>query len=391
MALVPIRTKDQIIGLMQFNDRRKNCFSLAAIEQFEGIAANIGEALLRKAAEDALKKSEEQMRLLLNSTAEAIYGIDLQGNCTFANPACLRMLGYADMEQLLGMNMHYLIHHSYSNGSPMAVEVCKICQAFREGKGVHVDDEVLWRADGNSFPAEYYSYPQIVDGEVSGAVVTFIDITERKRTEEALKKYSHDLNERIKELNCLYTISELVRKEGISQEDVFQKSTAIITRACMYPEIAVCRIIWRDHQYSTENFKKTPWSQECAIMVHGKQVGTIEVCYLEERPEEYEGPFLAEGRKLLNNVADLLGKSTERKQTEEERERLVLELQDALSKIKVLSGFLPTCSFCKKIRNDKGEWEQIETYIRDRSEAQFSHGICPECMEKRYPGYSIEK
>ena len=76
---------------------------------------------------------------------------------------------------------------------------------------------------------------------------------------------------------------------------------------------------------------------------------------------------------------------TERKRAEKERERLILELQEALSKIKVLSGFLPTCSFCKRIRNDKGEWEQIETYIRDRSEADFSHSVCPECMEKRYP------
>ena len=74
-----------------------------------------------------------------------------------------------------------------------------------------------------------------------------------------------------------------------------------------------------------------------------------------------------------------------RKQAETERERLILELQEALSRIKVLDGLLPTCSFCKKIRNDKGEWEQIETYIRDRSEADFSHSICPECMEKRYP------
>lgn len=82
---------------------------------------------------------------------------------------------------------------------------------------------------------------------------------------------------------------------------------------------------------------------------------------------------------------------TDRKLAEEERDRLIIELQNAFSKIKVLSGFLPTCSFCKKIRNDKGEWEQMEVFIRDRSEAQFSHGICPECMAKRYPGYSKEK
>lgn len=81
----------------------------------------------------------------------------------------------------------------------------------------------------------------------------------------------------------------------------------------------------------------------------------------------------------------------ERKQAEKEREKLVLELREALSKIKLLSGFLPICSSCKKIRNDNGYWEQIEIYIRDHSEAEFSHGICPECAEKLYPEYYKKK
>ena len=111
-----------------------------------------------------------QVRLLLNSTAEAIYGIDLQGNCTFANQACLRILGYQDIGQLLGKNMHDLSHHSYPNGTPMAVKDCRIYQSFREGKGVQVDDEVLWKADGSSFAVEYFSYPQIVAGVVYNPV-----------------------------------------------------------------------------------------------------------------------------------------------------------------------------------------------------------------------------
>ena len=142
---------------------------------------------VRKQAEEILKESEEQVRLLLNSTAEAIYGIDLKGDCTFANPSCLRMLGYADT-QLLGRNMHRLIHHSHPDGSPMALEECSIYRAFRDGTGTHRDDEVLWKADGTCFPVEYWSYPQIVNSEVSGAVVTFIDITERKQAEKALRE-----------------------------------------------------------------------------------------------------------------------------------------------------------------------------------------------------------
>jgi hypothetical protein len=75
----------------------------------------------------------------------------------------------------------------------------------------------------------------------------------------------------------------------------------------------------------------------------------------------------------------------------EEREKLVLELQDALSKVKQLSGLLPICASCKKIRDDKGYWNQIEEYIRNHSEADFSHGLCPPCIEKLYPNFIINK
>ena len=77
---------------------------------------------------------------------------------------------------------------------------------------------------------------------------------------------------------------------------------------------------------------------------------------------------------------------TEQKLAEEEREKLIVELQDALSQVKMLSGLLPICSSCKKIRNEQGDWEILEVYIRDRSEADFSHGLCPECLTKLYPG-----
>ena len=75
---------------------------------------------------------------------------------------------------------------------------------------------------------------------------------------------------------------------------------------------------------------------------------------------------------------------SERKLAEHERERLILELQDALAKVKTLSGLLPICASCKKIRDEHGNWHSLETYIRDHSEADFSHGICPVCREKLY-------
>jgi PAS domain S-box-containing protein len=148
----------------------------------------------RKQAELALKRNEEQLRLILDSAGEAIYGIDLQGNCTFANPACVKMVGYNSQDELLGKNMHDLIHHSNPDGRPMPNHTCKIFLAFRANLGSHVDDEVLFRKDGTSFPAEYWSHPQVTDGVVTGAVVTFIDISARKQVESELKRQAVLIN-----------------------------------------------------------------------------------------------------------------------------------------------------------------------------------------------------
>jgi PAS domain S-box-containing protein len=140
----------------------------------------------RKIAAKKLKTSEEQVRLLLDSTAEAIYGLDLKGNCTFVNQACLDFLGYKSSEDLLSKNMHNIIHHTYPDGSPYPEKECNIHRAFIKSEGVHIDDEVLWRADGTSFPAEYWSYPIFREGDIIGSVVTFLDITDRKLVEDAL-------------------------------------------------------------------------------------------------------------------------------------------------------------------------------------------------------------
>ena len=103
----------------------------------------------------------------------------------------------------------------------------------------------------------------------------------------------------------------------------------------------------------------------------------------EIRPVEvYSGPITLHGQKLLYSLVHDI---SERKKAEEEKERLIYELRDALAKIKKLSGLLPICASCKKIRDDSGYWEQIESYIKDHSEAEFSHSICPECVKKLYP------
>ncbi|MDD4690054.1 MAG: diguanylate cyclase, partial [Eubacteriales bacterium] len=138
-----------------------------------------------------LNSNQNELRLILDSAAESIYGIDLNGNCTFCNRSCIEMLGYNDQSELLGKNMHWQIHHTRRNDTALPVEECKIYKAFIQGEGTRADDEVFWRADGTSFDVEYYSYPQVKDGEIVGAVVTFLDISDRKQKEAEIQYLSY--------------------------------------------------------------------------------------------------------------------------------------------------------------------------------------------------------
>ena len=113
---------------------------------------------MRPAPAKAWIETEELARIL-DSTAEAIFGLDMQGNCMFCNSACLRFLGYKDPVELIGKKMHTMMHHSRPDGTPYPSEECRIYLAFRRGEGSHVDDEVVWRADGTSFPGRILVLP----------------------------------------------------------------------------------------------------------------------------------------------------------------------------------------------------------------------------------------
>ena len=122
---------------------------------------------------------------LLRSMAEGLYVVDRAGNCTLANDACVAMLGYDSAGDLLGHNMHGLIHHTRPDGTPYPVERCHIYRAFLDETLVHVTDEVFWRRDGSPLEVEYWSHPIRRGGQVIGSVLTFLDVGERKRLEEA--------------------------------------------------------------------------------------------------------------------------------------------------------------------------------------------------------------
>jgi formate hydrogenlyase transcriptional activator len=151
-------------------------------------------------AEDILLNSEEQIRLILDSASEAICGCDSQGTCLFSNPSAARMLGYDAPAELLGKNMHALEHHTRRDGTPYPIEECPIYMGFQKREDVHRDDEVYWRKDGTSFPVEYWSHIVVREGKTLGAVITFLDISERKQAEAALRK-SEEKNRILLQIN----------------------------------------------------------------------------------------------------------------------------------------------------------------------------------------------
>jgi PAS domain S-box-containing protein len=210
-ASVPLRIGKRTVGVMNLAGPDEGLFSDEDLEILYSVGNQLAVALeraqlharlearveertgalkaeiaARKRTQEKLAESEEHIRLLLNSMAEAIYGQDLRGNCTFCNPACVRLLGYSDPSELIGRNMHDSIHHTRPDGTPYPREDCRICIVPQHDQGFHVDNEVLWRADGKSFPAEYWCYPIKRNETVIGAVTTFLDIAERRSLEKQL-------------------------------------------------------------------------------------------------------------------------------------------------------------------------------------------------------------
>lgn len=134
-----------------------------------------------------LVESNYKFQTLLDSAAEGIYGIDLNGNCTFVNNSFLKILGYDNPNQLIGRNTHKMIHHSYPDGRSHDVKDCRLYKALVQETGIHADDEFFCKSDGTFIPVEYWSFPVIIANKTKGAVITFFDITDRKKAEKELQ------------------------------------------------------------------------------------------------------------------------------------------------------------------------------------------------------------
>ncbi|MCF8198747.1 MAG: PAS domain S-box protein [Sulfuritalea sp.] len=200
--------------------------------RFIVLARDIAE---RKDVEKALQDSREGLQRLLDSMAEGAYGVDTQGNCTFVNRAFLNILGFQGVEDVLGRHVHTLIHHSHVDGSPYPSGECRMYAVFSKAKSVQVSDEVFWRADGTAVSVEYWSNPILSNGVVTGAICTFSDITERKISEEQLRKLSLAVEQSPESIVITNTKAEIeyvndafLRGTGYRREEVIGQNPRIL-------------------------------------------------------------------------------------------------------------------------------------------------------------------
>ena len=258
--------------------------------------------------EAALRKSEERYRSLVESTDDSVYLLGRDLRYEFANRKYLSRLGLS-LAELIGQEYGKL------HPSDASEEVAKkVDQVIKSGKPMVY--EHLSHRDDRYFLRTLSPVIGEKPGKIRAITVTSKDITERKRTEEALKQRTYDMGERLKELNYMYELAKSIHKRETLGK-VFGDVVTLIPSAWQYPEYTCARLRFDKAEYVSEPFKETEWKLSSDIIVGGEPRGSVEVYYLESRPELDEGPFLKEERQLLDGITTTLTEAIEHRRAEE--------------------------------------------------------------------------
>src|SRR5574343_1306058 len=226
--IAQIREGAKVLGAVvvfaDISERKK------AEAELEAHRHNLAHLVAERTAQ--LQGDEERSRLILEAAASGLYGMDLDGRVTFVNQLGADMLGYTPAA-LVGRAVHSTLHHSHADGSPFPSEACPMLAALRQGASVQNDDDLFWRADGSALPVATSTRPMIKDGQVIGAVVSFVDISRRKAADEArmralseaerlvrvksefLANMSHEIRT---PLNAILGMAHLLRRSGMNPQ-----------------------------------------------------------------------------------------------------------------------------------------------------------------------------
>ncbi|HEX73788.1 MAG TPA: PAS domain S-box protein [Dehalococcoidia bacterium] len=272
-------------------------------EKIVGVSSVLRDISENKRMEEVLKESEGKLKTILENAHDVIFQLSHLGIIQYVSPRVKEIYGY-NPEDLIGKHFKETTPVSEL---PKAVKVLKSVLSGKKIDNFEIDQV---NAHRKIVPVEINAAPVIKDGKIIGGEGIMRDITKRKLTE-------YDLNKRVKELECLYSITNIVERPGIPLNELYQEVTNLLPVSWQYPEIACARIIINDKEFRTINYAETQWKQASSIKVNGVKTGLVEVNYLELRPEIAEGPFLKEERLLINAVAGRLGRITERMSAQE--------------------------------------------------------------------------
>ena len=324
-----------------------------------------------KRVEEALRESEERYRSLFEGSRDAIYTSSQQGEILDANQSMLDLFGYS-REEIIGLKARETYVHPEDR--------LKFQQKI-EREGFVRDYEIkLRKKDGREMDCLLTATVRRTgDGNILGYQGIIRDITERKRAEEALKESE------LKYRTLIESSTDAILLLDVERNIVTCNQAFLNLFGYQKGEIEgrSIRIIHPSDE-SFHSFGKTAYPVVARSGFFRKEWRFTHKDGMIFPAETVTSAIKLPDGSITGHIG-IIRDITERKRAEEEREKLIHELQEALANIKTLHGLLPICSYCKKIRDDKGYWNQIESYIRDHSGAEFTHGMCPECMKKLYP------
>ena len=352
--------------------------TFATLIQYGGkpaIQATLIDITKRKKAEEALEETNKHLESLLDHTHMLVAYLDPQFNFIRVN----RAYAQADEREssfFPGKN-HFDLYPNQENE-----EIFR--RVVETGKPYFAYAKPFEYAEHPERGVTYWDWSLIPIKDPADVVVslalTIVNVTEQKQADLQLQKTAHNLHERLKEIDCLYAISNILEKSDIPLEEMLLGIVELIPSGWQYPEITCARITINDRIFKTNNFSQTIWKQSSDITVYGNQVGTLEVYYLEEKTEKDEGPFIQEERNLINAIAKRLGKVAERKRAEE-------SLRESEEKFRTLAEQSPNMIFINKrgrVTYANKKCEEIMGYKREEfysPDFDFFMLIAPESKE----------
>ncbi|MFC2083239.1 PAS domain S-box protein [Candidatus Bipolaricaulota bacterium] len=264
------------------------------------------EALVRKLEDKMLQlqDSESYFRALLNQLHEDVMVIDRNYTITDINNS---LLSFADQprEEVVGRHC-YEVSHGFDTPCTEHGEQCALQEVFDTGEprsALHKHT----RNDGSTAIVDIAYTPfRNGEGKVTHVIESVRDISELASAKERVEAQTQRLEERVKELHCLIDVSSAAHQPGTTIHGLAQDAISLIQQGWQYPEITVARILLNDQKFTSEGFCETAWSQSEDLVVDGNRLGSIEVFYLEEKPEADEGPFLKEERDLIRGIANII-------------------------------------------------------------------------------------